>query len=125
MLACFYPYENKNILPIKNNYRFIEIIKLIYFINKYKIDYIIKHILTEFCNVSILGYETFTDKYCCKICNRSNCVLLHIELEIIYKNDNISEILIVPLIGNDIKIKNFVKKLNEAMQLYNTSSFVK
>jgi hypothetical protein len=118
MTACFYQIRMDNILSKKDdNFRFIECIKLIYYIEKNKINEVIKYIMTYYCGIHILGYYKYCDKYWCKKKSKASCDL-HIEIEVIKKGFNYSHIKIIPLVGNDKIINNFVKKFHEGLQLY-------
>ena len=58
---------------------------------------VINGILTDFCHATVIGYEKRSDKYWCKIYNEHNCSL-HIELEIMYKDDESSLVKLTPMI---------------------------
>ena len=74
MSICLYPRNNIN-FPLRGPERFREIdkIKLSYCLNKCEFDKIIQHILIDFCNTSVLGYDKYNDKYWCK-----NIIKLHV-----------------------------------------------
>jgi hypothetical protein len=125
MTACFYPIRIENITPKKNDkYRFIDYINLIYYINKTKLDDIIRYILYDYCGVSVLGYYKSRHVYWCKKNSKYSCDL-HLEISIIKKDDNYSQIKISALVGNDLEIVSFIKKLHESLQLYETTNFIK
>jgi hypothetical protein len=99
-------------------------IKLQYYINRTKLDNIMRNILLNFCEVSVIGYNNLNKNYWFKICENKYCVL-HAEIEILYKNSEISELNILPLVGNINTIKKFVYDINEALYLYQSSLFVR
>ena len=53
--------------------------------------------------------------------NNKYCTL-HIELEIFNKDNIISVVKIIPLIGTDILIDNFVSNFTESIEVYTSSS---
>jgi hypothetical protein len=126
MSVRLYPIKNQLMFQENkcNKYLYMELIKLNYFINKSKLENIIRNVLLNFCEVSVIGYERLTDKYWCKICE-NNCCILHVEIEILYKNNNTSDIHILPFVGNKTNLKKFIFDINEALQLYQTSTFIK
>lgn len=100
------------------------ITKISLFINKITMDAIIKYILSDVCNASVIGYEKSTNKYWCKIYKEKICQL-HIEVEILNKGPTKSEALICPLYGTSTSIENFVSDFKESIELYRTSSFIR
>ena len=84
---------------------------------------IISNILSDFCNASVIGYNQNTNKFWCKIYNKNVCVL-QIEIEIIEKLAK-SDIKVVPIIGTNILVENFVSNLRESIELYSSSSFIR
>lgn len=93
-------------------------------INKIDVDAIIKNILSDFCNANVIGYEKSTNRYWCKMYEDKFCQL-HIEIEIINKGFEQSQVKISPLYGTSKSIENFVSNFKESIQLYTTSSFIK
>lgn len=106
-----------------NKYFYMENITLRYLINKEILDKIMNNILVDFCGASVIGYDRIHDKYFCKISKNNKCEL-HMEIKI-YDEDEISQISLIPLIGNKNTIQNFILNLNEAIELYKTSNFIK
>jgi hypothetical protein len=74
-------------------------------------------ILIKYCNISVVGYSTDKDKYWVKKNNSSECNL-HIEIKITSVDLNDSYVQFTPLIGKDVEIQNFIKKLSESLSLY-------
>lgn len=107
-----------------NKYFYMENITLRYFINKEKLDLIMCNILIDFCGASVIGYDRSYDKYFCKICKNNNCEL-HIEIKLYNEEDNITQISVIPIIGNKYNIKKIVSELDEALDLYKSSTFIK
>ncbi len=126
MFACYYPVKIKELPHVKSfdKFRFVNIVNLSYCVDKFKMNDIIKSILIDFCKVSVIGYDNSKEKYWCKKFTDSTCEL-HLELEIYGKGFNISEIKIIPLIGNDNNIEKFIKTLNESIKNYQTYPFMK
>ena len=125
MAACFYRIKIDSISPKKDDkFRFMDYINLIYYINKTKIDDIIMYIIKYCCSVSVMGYYNYNDVYWCKKNSKYSCDL-HIEIKIIKKSDEYSQIKLTALVGNDAEIISFVKKLHERLQLYQTTNFIK
>ena len=125
MTACFYPIRIDSRSTKKDDkYRFIDYINLIYYINKTRLDDIIRYILSDYCGISVIGYYKSSDVYWCKKNSKYSCNL-HVEIKIIRKGDNYSQIKISALVGNDLEILSFIKKLHESLQLYETTNFIK
>jgi len=93
-------------------------------INKIDVDSIIKNILLDFCNANVIGYEKNTNRYWCKMYEDKFCQL-HIEIEIINKGFEQSQVKISPLYGTSKSIENFVSNFKESIELYTTSSFIR
>ena len=125
MSVCYYQ-ANKKLFSkrVGESYRFIDIKSMAFYINYNKLSDIIKSILADFCNASVIGYERRTNKYWCKTYDDKYCIL-HIEIEIMNKDNTISIVNFIPLIGTDILIQNFVSNFRESIQLYTTSSFIR
>ena len=93
-------------------------------INKINVDAIIKNILSDFCNANVIGYEKSTNRYWCKMYEENFCQL-HIEVEIINKSFEQTQVKICPLYGTSKSIENFVSDFKESIELYRTSSFIR
>lgn len=126
MSACFYPinFEDKSYLKKINKFRFMNYISLLYNIDSEKIIEIIRHILSKYCDISVIGYDKKYQKIWCKKYNKSICDL-HIEIEIIYKDYELSQIKIIPLIGNDLNIKRFVSIISQFLKIYQKHNLLK
>jgi len=92
-------------------------------IQKEIMNRIISNILSDFCNASVIGYNRNTNRFWCKMYNKNVCVL-HTEIEIIKKLAK-SDIKVLPIIGTNILVENFVSNLRESMELYISSSFIR
>lgn len=125
MFVCFYPVDIDDKLYKKQNekYRFIESKDIICYIDKYKLEDMMKFILIDYCEVSVMGYDTLRNRYWCKIYNKKKCEL-HIELEIEYRNTNKSEMRIIPLLGSNKILNKFLINMNECMKLYNLPKYI-
>jgi len=106
-----------------DKFRFIENILIKNLIDKYKLDNIINHILCE-CKFTVIGYEKFQDKYWCKRINNSKCEL-HFEIQVLNIDSSSSAVKIMPLVGTNDGIQNFINDFREYIQLYQSSNFVK
>lgn len=93
-------------------------------INNIDIDAIIKNILSDFCNANVIGYKKSTNIYWCKIYEDKFCKL-HIEIEIINRGFEQTQLKIYPLYGSSKSIENFVSNFTESIQLYTSSSFIR
>lgn len=126
MSVCYYEVRQNNKFPQRTmeRYRSIDVKIMAFCININKFTDIIKSILSDFCNATVIGYDKRLNKYWCKIYEKKYCTL-HIELEILNKDNEITFVKLVPLIGTDILIENFVSNFKESIELYNTSSFIK
>ena len=117
MTACYYPIKIDDGSTKRYEYRFIDYIYLQYYIDKTKLEEIIKYILIESCNISVIGYNKHRDTYCIKKNKKYYCEL-HIELEIKKKEFVFSQIKMNPLLGTNMNIKTFIVKLNESLLVY-------
>jgi hypothetical protein len=117
MTACYYPIKIDDDSTKRYEFRFMDSIYLHYYIDKTKIEEIIRYILSEYCDISVIGYNKHSDKFWCKR-NSKNVCEMHIELEIMKKEFGFSQIKMTPLIGININIKNFIIKLNESLLVY-------
>lgn len=125
MSVCYYQMSPDGFSPrSQERYRFINIKLMAFYINNDKLIHIIKGILYDFCNANVIGYEKRTNKYWCKMYDKKYCSL-HIELEIMKHNDELTFIKLIPLIGTDNLIEDFVTNFKESIQLYTTSSFIR
>lgn len=126
MQACFYSTPRSDIFSSRKveRFRFLDEINLMYKIDKTVIDDVLKHILMNNCNVSVVGYNINTDKYWCKIYKNRTCEL---DLEIYVKGlyFDASELNITLLTGETKVIKKFIESLDKGLQLFQTSSFIK
>ena len=107
---------------IEEKYRIIDIKMISFYINHNKLSDIIKGILSEFCNAAVIGFDKRMNKYWCKMYDNNKYCTLHIELEIFNKDNIISVVKIIPLIGTDILIDNFVSNFTESIEVYTSSS---
>lgn len=87
-------------------------------------DKLIKKLLLEFCDISVLGYNKLTNKYLGKKYGGSICVLL-VEVKINEISEDLVEINVVPLMGNIRDIKVFISDLRESINAYKCSGFVR
>ena len=107
---------------IEEKYRIIDIKMISFYINHNKLSDIIKGILSEFCNAAVIGFDKRMNKYWCKMYDNNKYCTLNIELEIFNKDNIISVVKIIPLIGTDILIDNFVSNFTESIEVYTSSS---
>lgn len=124
---CFYKIINgkKHIFRKKMvNFQIVENTTIVYYLNKLKIDEIMQQILIDYCNATVLGYDKSEDKYWCKICNKSVCEL-YVKIKVTNTGNNLSEVEIIPLVGTNITIKNFIRDFDECIKLYQHSNFIK
>lgn len=126
MSVCLYQSSNK-FKPSKRSperFRIINNISLTYYLDKSEFDKIMQHIFIDFCDITVLGYDKYNDKYWCKKYNNSRCIL-HLEIKVISKGYEYSDIKIMPLIGEEDVINLFVMDFNESVQMYKTSNFIR
>lgn len=125
MSVCYYKMDTNNIsIKSVERYRYVDV-KLIKFnININKLLSIVKGILTDFCEAKVIGYNEKTNKYWCKMYDKNYC-RLYIELEILKHNDDLSFVNLLPLVGSNILIEEFIINFKESIQLYKTSSFIR
>jgi len=125
MSVCYYKMAiNNNSFRSKSEYRYVDAKLMVFYININKLLGIVKGILTDFCEAKVIGYNTTTNKYWCKMYDKNYC-RLHVELEILKHNDELSFVNIIPLIGSNILIEEFIINFKESIQLYTTSSFIR
>ncbi len=102
----------------------VDKIKITYYICKSEFDKIIQNVCIDFCDMTIFGYDNYHDKYWCKKYNKSICVL-NVEIKVLSKGGDVSDIIIEPKIGDMYNIHLFVHAFNESIQMYNTSNFIR
>lgn len=131
MLACYSPrpVNENNIGKLLNKQklqkcRFMHTINLKYREDKDTIDSILKYILANFCQLSVLGFDKSTGKHWCKKFKKITCEM-YLEIEVIDLGYDLTEVRIVPIITDIQNVKKFVYDLNEGINLYKTSSFIK
>ena len=126
MSVCFYPTPRLDTSSPRKieRYRFLDEINLIYKIDKSVIDDVLKHILMNNCSVSVVGYNTITNKYWCKIYGKSNCNL-HLEIYVKGLYFDASEIIITPLTGETKFIRNFIENMDKGLQMFQTATYIK
>jgi hypothetical protein len=130
MTTCYFEtntndfFSRRKLIEPTDYYNFNKIKTFIFRINYNKLIQIIKNILFDFCNADVIGFDTRTNKYWCKIVE-NKCCMLNIELEIIRKDNSNSFVSFIPLIGSQSLIENFMTDFKESVQLYNTSCFIK
>lgn len=126
-VCCQEPIKKIIIIPPRylERYRFNDII-FVFNITKPVMDDILRHIFTEFCRVSMIGYESNTGKYWCKTFDKidKKC-LLHIEVEIIEKADGRTAVKLCPITGTKKLVENFASDFKESVELYTTSPFIR
>lgn len=126
MSVCYYQVGNNNNFSPRNleRFSFIDVKIMAFYININKLTDIMKGILSDFCNATVIGYEKRTNKFWCKIYDKKYCSL-HIELEILNKCSEVTYVKFIPVIGTDSLVENFVSNFKESIQLYTTSSFIR
>ena len=125
MSVCYYKMETNgmSMKPV-GEYRYIDAKLMAFYININKHLDIVKVILTDFCEAKVIGYNKKTNKHWCKMYDKNYC-RLHLELEFLKHNDEVSFVNIIPLIGSNILIEEFITNFKESIQLYATSSFIR
>jgi hypothetical protein len=125
MSLSIYPTNSISNLDLKREEIFTpNKINLTYELNKIEFEKIIQHILIDFCNMTVLGYDKREDKYWCKKCYKSSC-LLYIKIQINVISFDFSKISILPIIWNKDDINMFVYDFNDSVKMYKTSNFIK
>lgn len=126
MSVCYYQVGNNNNFTqrIFERNRFIDVKIMAFYININKLADIMKGILSDFCNATVIGYEKRTNRYWCKVYDKKICSL-HIELEISRHTERISFVKMIPIIGTNSLIEIFVSNFKESVELYTTSSFIR
>ncbi len=100
-----------------------------------KIEDIIRDVLREFCEVSVMGFNRIENYYWCKNVEDKKCIL-YSEIRIV-ANDSDSSIIIV-INESDLHLKlrgapknykttkiNFLEAIKEGLYLYQNSAFVR
>ena len=93
-----------------------------------RIDEILRSILVDYCQVSVIGFNNTFKYYWCKIEDNKKCIL-YAEIRLV-QNDNYSSLVIVIMNNNfyykGINKKNkqtFIDAIKEGIHLYQTSTF--
>jgi hypothetical protein len=125
MSLCIYPTHSTSNFELRSPDRFRgNEIKLNCFVKKSELDKIIQHILIDFCNITVLGYDKNEDTYWCKNYDETSCIL-YIKIQINFNSFDSSEISILPITGDKNNIHMFIYDFNDAIQMYKTSNFIK
>ena len=126
MSVCFYPTPRSDIYSPRKieRYRFINEINLTYKIDKNVINDALQYILMNNCNVSVVGFNTNTNKYWCKIYGKSTCKL-YLEIYVKGLYFDACELHITPLTGETNFIKKFIEDMDKGLQLFQTPSYSK
>jgi len=126
MSISLYQVQNEfNICGRKvEQYKHMDEIKLYWNISPEMADKLIQKILVEFCDISVLGYNKFSNKYLGKKYVGSICVL-SVEVKINEISEDLVEINVVPLMGNIRDIKVFISDLRDSISVYKCSGFVR
>lgn len=125
-MACFYPshYDNFGSRKRIEKFRFKESINLHYLVEKNIIDMVLRNILINECNMTIVGYCKNESKYWCKKYVGKTCDL-HFEIKLSYIDLKSVIFLVTPLMGSDNNIEQFIYKINISMLLYGSSALTK
>lgn len=125
MSVCYYKMDTNGMsMKSVGGYRYVDAKLMAFYININKLLGIVKGILTDFCEAKVIGYNKKTNKYWCKMYDKNYC-RLHVELEILKHNDELSFVNLIPLVGSNILIEEFITNFKESIQLYTTSSFIR
>ncbi len=95
-----------------------------YQLSKYEIESILPYVLTEFCDMSVLGFNQREGKYWCKK-YENECLKLYMELTIDQVNSMYSKIQLVPVIWTKDELCHFVNEFNDTFIMYRSSNFIK
>ena len=126
-VCCQEPIKKQIVIKPKHleRYRFNNI-DMIFNITKAKMEDILRDIFTEFCRVSMIGYESSTGKYWCKIFDKhEHQCQLHFEVEMIEKIDGRTVVRLCPITGTKKLIENFASDFKETVELYISSPFMR
>ena len=116
--------ENNHLRMTRNKYLYNKKINLSINIDYLRLTSIIKNILLNFCNPSIIGYFTYDDTYWIKKIYDKRCII-HITIKILKVSHNVSVLYIKPELGNFDDIHNFIYLLKEGLNLYDSCPFIK
>jgi len=89
-------------------------------INKFLLLDVIKFTFLQYCHFSVFGYNNQTDEFWAKkIIN--NKYLLYFTLKINYCDLNSSNIIIFPLVGDQLEFKNLLSLIQNNINLYQSN----
>ena len=126
-VCCQEPIKKTIVIKPRHleRYRFNNI-EMLFNITKSEMEDILHHIFTEFCRVSMIGYESSTGKYWCKVFEKtSNQCQLHFEVEMIEKIDGRTIVRLCPITGTKKLVDSFAADFKETVDLYISSPFMK
>lgn len=83
------------------------------------------NILSDLCNVDIIGYNKSKNKHWCKIYDDKQNLSLYLEMELEKYDNTNTYIIIHSQIGTTSAIEEFIHDLIESIQLYKSSFFVR
>ena len=124
MTACLIPFSLKKITSRDSlRYRIIPKISICCDIDKNKLSDIIQTSFTQKGDLSVFGYNTYSDEFWAKKIIKDE-FLLHFTLTVKSIGHENSNIIITPIVGNDKEIKNLLSHIKETIYLYKCSNLI-
>ncbi len=124
MTACLIPFSLKKITSRDAlRYRIIPKISICCDIDKNKLSDIIQNSFTRKGDLSVFGYNTYSDEFWAKKIIKDE-FLLHFTLTVKSIGHENSTIIITPIVGNDKEIKNLLSHIKETIFLYKCSILI-
>jgi hypothetical protein len=126
MSICYY-YDNEYTylqLKTKIHFRLIESVNIDCNIKITQNNNIMEKILSKYCNGTIVGYNKKDSCYLFKRMSKSICKLF-ILISVNEYDLNKCYLTIIPKIGKDNDIKNFINRFIQIIELYNNSPFLR
>jgi len=118
MSVCFLPIDVQIKISTATNlkFRYTSQICIPCKIGKDKLMEIIQFIFIKY-KFSTIGYNKKLDEFHGKKSVRNVCIL-HFTVSVHSVNNNVSNLVITPLAGNDLEIKKIIYGINNTLQLY-------
>jgi hypothetical protein len=126
MSICYYEENKYNKSPRRRRekYRFVDVKTINFNVSYERLLEATKNILPYIYKAVVFGYLQKRDKYWCKIYDNKICVL-HMELDLVKKDTEKTNINFIPICGTDKIIKKFIFNFVESVKGYTTSSFIR
>ena len=119
MPVCFLPYDERKKTNNHNvGYRYIFPTKIICSIKKENLIELIINLLKSNKEINIFGYNAKYNEIWCKNIKRNN-INIHLNIHVNYIDNCNTEIIITPILANDLDINKMLINIKKLVKLNN------